>query len=64
MPRKLRQLIADPERAGFVNRGGKGRHRNYEHPKGQRVTISGQMGADAQHYQEKQVRQKIEESLK
>jgi len=64
MPRKLRQLIADLELAGFVNRGGKGSHRNYEHPKGQRVTISGQMGADAQHYQEKQVRQKIEESLK
>ena len=64
MPRKLRQLIADLELAGFVNRGGKGSHRIYEHPKVQRVTISGQMGADAQHYQEKQVRQKIEESLK
>ena len=64
MPRKLRQLIADLERAGFVNRGGKGRHRNYEHVKGQRVTISGQRGADAQHYQEKQVRQMIEESRK
>jgi predicted RNase H-like HicB family nuclease len=29
MPRKLRQLIADLERAGFANRGGKGSHRNY-----------------------------------
>ena len=64
MPRKLRQLIADLERAGFVNHGGKGSHRNYEHPKGQRVTISGRPGADAQHYQGKQVRQKIEESRK
>jgi predicted RNA binding protein YcfA (HicA-like mRNA interferase family) len=64
MRRKLRQLIADLERAGFVNRGGKGSHRNYEHLKGQRITISGQLGADAQHYQEKQVRQKIEESRK
>jgi predicted RNA binding protein YcfA (HicA-like mRNA interferase family) len=59
-----RQLIADLERAGFVNCGGKGSHRNEEHPKGQRVTITGQLGADARHYQEKQVRQKIEESRK
>jgi hypothetical protein len=28
MPRKLRQLFADLERAGFVNRGGKGSQRN------------------------------------
>ena len=29
MPRKIRQLIADLEKAGFVNRGGKGSHRNF-----------------------------------
>ena len=29
MPRKVRQLIRDLERAGFVNRGGKGNHRNF-----------------------------------
>ncbi len=62
MPRKLRQLIADLEKAGFVNRGGKGSHRNYLHPNGQRVTISGNLGDDALPYQEHQVRRKIEES--
>ena len=29
MPRKVRELIADLEAAGFVDRGGKGSHRNY-----------------------------------
>lgn len=61
MARKVRELIADLERAGFVNRGGKG-HRNFEHPKGVRVTLSGQTGDDAKHYQEREVRRAIEES--
>jgi len=64
MPRKIRQLMADLKRAGFKNRGGKGSHRNYEHPMGMIVTVSGNPGDDARHYQEKQVRQKIEESQK
>ncbi|MDP3070970.1 MAG: hypothetical protein Q8N18_11820 [Opitutaceae bacterium] len=51
--------MADLEQAGFVNRGGKGSHRNFLHPLGVRVTLSGQAGADARHYQEKEVRQKI-----
>ena len=59
MPRKLRELMADLERAGFANRGGKGSHRNFIHPRGLRVTLSGSPGADAHHYQEKEVRQKI-----
>ena len=59
MPRKLRELMADLERAGFVNRGGKGSHRNYIHPRGLRVTLSGHSGDDALHYQEKEVRRKI-----
>ena len=64
MPRKVRQLIADLEKAGYVNRGGKGSHRNYIHPTGARVTISGREGDDAKHYQERQVRRQIEESQK
>lgn len=64
MPRKVRQLIADLEKAGFVNRGGKGSHRNYIHPTGARVTLSGQPGHDVQPYQERQVRRQIEESQK
>jgi predicted RNA binding protein YcfA (HicA-like mRNA interferase family) len=62
MPRKVRQLIADLEKAGFVNRGGKGSHRNFIHPRGPRVTISGGLGDDALPYQETQVRRRIEES--
>jgi len=41
MPRKIRELIRDLKAVGFVNRGGKGSHRNFEHPKGMRITISG-----------------------
>ena len=62
MPRKVRQLIADLERAGFVNRGGKGSHRNFVHPKGARATLSGNAGHDAKPYQEREVRRKIEET--
>ena len=62
MPRKVRQLVAELERAGFVNRGGKGSHRNYVHPRGQRVTVSGGLGDDALPYQERQVRRGIAES--
>ena len=42
MPPKIRDLIADLEKAGFVNRGGKGSHRNYVHPMVIKpVTVSG-----------------------
>lgn len=61
MPRKVRQLIADLEKAGFVNRGGKGSHRKFMHPKGVKVIISGGSGDDAKHYQEKDVRQALKE---
>jgi predicted RNA binding protein YcfA (HicA-like mRNA interferase family) len=60
MPRKLRQLMADLEKVGFVNRGGKGSHRNFTHPKGLRVTISGGAGDDAKHYQERDVRRALD----
>ena len=60
MPRKVRQLIADLEKAGFENRGGKGSHRNFTHPKGLRVTVSGHPGDDAKHYQERDVRRALE----
>ena len=62
MPRKIRALIRQLEKAQFINRGGKGSHRNCEHPKGMRVTISGKLGDDAKPYQEKEVKRKIEES--
>ena len=52
IPRKVRELMSDLERAGYVYRGRKGPHRNYEHPSGCRVTLSGQTGDDAKPYQE------------
>ena len=65
MPRKIRQLIADLETAGFVNRGGKGSHRNFLHtPTATRVTVSGQTGADAKRYQEQSVKEAIEKVRK
>lgn len=59
MPPKIRELIAELERNGFINRGGKGSHRNFEHPRGERLTISGKMGDDARKYQEKLVQQSL-----
>jgi len=65
VPPKLRQLIADLEGAGFVNRGGKGSHRNYIHPKVSKpVTISGGTGDDAKRYQIRATQLAIEESKK
>jgi predicted RNA binding protein YcfA (HicA-like mRNA interferase family) len=63
MPPKVRDLVAELERAGFVNRGGKGSHRNYVHPKvAKPLTIAGTLGDDAQRYQIRAVRMAIEES--
>ena len=62
MPRKIRQLIAELEKAGFVNQGGKGSHRNFLHPTGAKVTISGKTGDDAKIYQEKQLAKEIKKS--
>lgn len=65
MPRKVRELIADLKNAGFENRGGKGSHRNFTHPKVMGiVTISGKLGDDAKPYQERIVKFAIEESQK
>lgn len=62
MPPKVRELIAELERAGFINRGGRGNHRNFVHPKvAKPVTISGNPGDDAKHYQVRAVQLAIEE---
>lgn len=63
MPPKVRELVAELERAGFVNRGGKGSHRNFVHPRVARpITISGKLGDDAKHYQLRAVKSAIEEA--
>ena len=65
MPRKIRDLIRDLEKAGFVNRGGKGSHRNFVHPLLKKpITISGNDSEDAKHYQEKAVQTAIKEVQK
>jgi predicted RNA binding protein YcfA (HicA-like mRNA interferase family) len=63
VPPKVRELVAELEHAGFVDRGGKGSHRNFVHPKvAKPITISGAMGDDAKHYQIRAVKRAIEES--
>ena len=62
MPRKIRALIADLKSAGFVDRGGTGSHRNFKHPSGVKITVSGKPGDDAKPYQERAVQQAIEEA--
>jgi len=61
MPRKIRELIADLENAGFfVSPGGKGSHRKFRHPRFRgAVILSGNEGKDAHPYQEKEVRNAI-----
>lgn len=65
MPRKVRDIVRDLRKAGFVDRGGKGGHRNFTHPKlSKPVTVSGHLGDDALPYQEKIARIAIEETKK
>ena len=66
VPRKIRQLVADLERTGFMLvPGGKGSHRKFRHPKFPgSVILSGHDGDDARHYQEKQVHNAIREASK
>ena len=60
MPPKIRELIKELEDARFAHRGGKGSHRNFKHPKGIRITVSGRLGSDAQAYQERDVKKALE----
>ncbi|MGC8495133.1 MAG: type II toxin-antitoxin system HicA family toxin [Syntrophobacteraceae bacterium] len=65
MPPKVRELIGQLERAGFVNRGGKGSHRNFVHPGVSKpVTLAGKPSDDAKEYQLRAVKSAIEESRK
>lgn len=63
MPRKLRELIQDLQHAGFYTiPGGKGSHRKFTHPNYPgAVTLSGKNGDDAKPYQERHVKQAIEQ---
>jgi len=62
MPPKIRELISRLKRAGFVERGGTGSHRNFVHPVAGTVTVSGALGDDAKRYQMREVAQKLQEA--
>lgn len=66
MPRKIRELVADLEKAGWrVGSGGKGSHRKFAHPRSARkLILSGASGADAHPYQEKLVKKALLEVQK
>jgi predicted RNA binding protein YcfA (HicA-like mRNA interferase family) len=64
MPRKIRQLKADLQDAGFIllKKRGKGSHSMWEHPLVRHaVIVSGKDGDDADRYQEKDVKKALEE---
>ena len=58
MVRKLRQLRADLQRAGFSVARQTGSHQTWQHRAvpGYSLTVAGADGADAQPYQERDVR--------
>jgi predicted RNA binding protein YcfA (HicA-like mRNA interferase family) len=57
MPRKLRELRAHLRRGGFHVQRQKGSHETWVHPllAGVGVELVGKDGADAKHYQEREV---------
>ena len=59
MPKKIKELIRELAKAGFVSRGDKGSHRNYSHPQGAKITLSGNPSHDAKRYQERDVKNAI-----
>ena len=64
MPKKLRELVRDLKKAGFVDRGGKGSHRNFTHANGTKITLSGKLSHDAKRYQERDIEKAIREVTK
>jgi len=64
MPKKIRELIRNLRKAGFVDRGGKGSHRNFTHSCGAKITLSGSDSHDAKRYQEVDVEKALREVVK
>ena len=62
MPPKIRELIKILKENEFVDRVGKGSHRNFLHPSGAKITVSGNPGDDAKAYQEKEVKKVVKEA--
>jgi predicted RNA binding protein YcfA (HicA-like mRNA interferase family) len=67
VPRKIRDILNDYRKAGFVivPGAGKGDHRKLKHAGlGGAVTLDGKLGSDCKHYQEKQLREQLEKLKK
>ena len=65
MPKKIRELKSILKKAGFtlLKDRGKGSHTVWEHPNvEQNVILSGKDSKDAQRYQEKRVKEAVEEA--
>ncbi len=64
MPRKLRELRADLHKNGFarLKRRGKADHEVWKHPTGAQAGLDGKDGQDAKPYQEREVRNAIEQA--
>jgi len=57
VPRKVRELKAELRRAGIAEQPGKGSHSGWRHPLlPDKLTLSGNDGDDAKHYQERALR--------
>ena len=66
MPKKIRELVRSLVGAGWqLEKGGKGSHRKFVHGRiARKLILSGQDGADAKRYQERDVREAINEAEK
>ena len=62
MPKKIRELKKILLKAGFTYRSGKGSHTVWSHPGlSYSLVLSGKEGADADRYQERDVRNALRE---
>jgi len=65
MPRKVRELRGDLQKAGYSLKRTRGSHTTWEHPDvPDAVTVSGGDGDDAKPYQERQVSEAIAKAKK
>ncbi len=63
MPKKIRAVEKLIIKAGWINRGDKGNHRNYVHPgTGAVVTLCGKSGDDCPRYVESQITIALEQN--
>ncbi|MBJ7899607.1 MAG: addiction module toxin, HicA family [Cyanobacteria bacterium RI_101] len=62
MPKKIRELKSALLKAGFSYRSGKGSHTVWSHPRlSYSLTLSGKDGADADRYQERDVKSALQD---